>query len=144
MAEPQKAQKVAKNVKKKFYEVSSPMTATKIHLYSTSLEALDNKVVKLDLSRSMRGKNVDLLLRVKLKGGELVGEPSGFFVLGSYIRKIIRRGTDYVEDSFKTSTRDSEVLVKIFLMTRHKVSRAIQTSLRNETKDFIVSLFKIR
>ena len=59
--------KAKRGAKKSFYEVKAPLTAAKIHLYSTSSEELDGRIVKLDLSKSLRGKAFELKLKVKKK-----------------------------------------------------------------------------
>jgi len=57
---------------------------------------------------------------------------------------MIHSGISYVEDSFKAETLDSEVIIKPFLITRKKVSRAIKKTLRNSTKNWIVDYLKTK
>lgn len=130
--------------KKEFFEVKVPMTATKVMLYSSSQEELIGKVVRLDLTRSLRGKSLELRLRVKKEETELVGEPISLILAGSYIRRVFRKGVDYVEDSFVAECRDNKIIVKLFMITRNKVSRAIRKELRNKAKDFILGHLKTR
>lgn len=136
--------KLKKGIKKKFFDVECPLVSTKVQLYGGELEEFQGRVIKLDLSRALRGKNSELKLRVKVEGTKLVSEPVEFELLGAYTRKIIARGTNYVEDSFKTNSRDARVLVKTFLMTRLKVSRAVRNALRQQTRALINSHFNIR
>ena len=145
-AKPQKVmkQKVKskKNVKKKFYEVTAPLTATKIFLYSTSEEDLHGKTVKLDLTKSLRGKSLELKFRIINNDGKLSGEPESMILAVSYIRRVMRKGTDYCEDSFETECRDSVVRIKPFLVTRRRVSRAVLKALREEAKKELVNYAK--
>jgi ribosomal protein S3AE len=136
--------KAKKNLKKGFYEVKAPMTSTSISLYSTSPEALEGRTVKLDLTKNLRGKSLELKLRIKLVDGELIAEPEAVELVGSYIRKVVRTGTDYCEDSFKTDCRDSKVQIKPFLITRKRVSRGILNALRKNTKEFLEAYLKTR
>lgn len=126
--------KVRKSVKKKFYEVKAPLTATKIHLYGSSPEELEGKVVALDLTRSLRGRSFILKFKVKLSGDELEGEPISLELAGSFIRRSMRSGTDYVEDSFEAECRDAFVRVKPLFITRRRVSRTVLKTLRETAR----------
>ncbi len=134
----------SKIVKKSFFEVKAPLTASKIALYGTSQEALHGSVVVLDLTRSLRGKSLVLKLKVKAEKGELTGEPVSLELAGSYVRRMMRKGTDYVEDSFTTSCKDSRVLIKPFMITRNRVSRAVMRTLRNTTRQHLEGYMKTR
>jgi len=133
-----------RNAQYSFYEVDAPLTSAKISLYGSGVEELDGKVVKLDMSRSLRGKNLELKMKVKNDNGKLVAEPIGAKILSSYIRKVMRKGVDYVEDSFVTDCKDNKVLVKPFLITRNKVSRSVRKALREKAKEFLIGLMTTR
>lgn len=144
MAEEIKTQKVKKGAKKQFFEIKAPVTATKIQLYAGSLEELDGKVVKLDLTRSLKGKNFELRLKV-VKGAEgLEAEPVGLELVGSYIRRMMRTGIDYVEDSFVSEVKDGKMRIKPFMITRNKVSRAVRRELRNNARKFLEGYLRAR
>jgi ribosomal protein S3AE len=49
----------------------------------------------------------------------------------------MRRGSDYVEDSFEVAGKEGNVLVKPFLLTRKKVSRSIRAALRAEARKLL-------
>ncbi len=94
-------QQVAKKgIKKTFFEVKAPLTSAPIHLYGATIEEFNGRFVRLDLTRSLKGKAFELKLKVVVDKNELRGEPVSLELAGSYIRKSIRKGTDYVEDSF--------------------------------------------
>ncbi|MEK6800644.1 MAG: hypothetical protein AABY05_01815 [Nanoarchaeota archaeon] len=133
-----------KTIKKSFFEISAPFTSSKISLYGESPESLAEKTVKLDLTKDLKGKSLELKLRIKNNNGELRAEPEMIELVGSYIRRVMRKGVDYVEDSFITETREGLAQVKPFLLTRKRVSKAIQRALRNETKKFIEVYLKTR
>jgi len=136
--------KKGKIQKKGFFEVDSDITAAKIHLYASSAEELDGKIVKIDLTRSLRGKSIELRLKVRMKEKELIGEPIGLELAGSYIRRAFRKGADYVEDSFICDCKDVKVLVKPFMLTRNKVSRAVRRRIRVVAKDYLMGYLKTR
>ena len=130
--------KVKKGIKKQFFEVSAPLTASKIMLYAGSIEELEGKTVKLDLTRNLRGKNLVLKLKVRNDSGNLVADVVSLELAGVFIRRMIRKGSDYVEDSFITECKDGKVVVKPFMITRNKVSRAVRKALRDEAKKYLL------
>ena len=138
------APKVKKGVKKGFFDVKAPITATKIQLYGNSAQELEGKVVKLDLTRSLKGKNFELRLRVKNTTEGLEGEPVSIELIGSYIRRMMRTGIDYVEDSFIAEMKDGKARVKPFMIARYKVSRDVRKELRNNARKFLEEYLKAR
>lgn len=131
-------------VKKSFYDVEAPMTAIKISLYGGSLEEFDGRVVTLDLTKSLRGKNLLLKMKVRHQEGKLRAIPVSVELAGSFIRRAMRRGSDYVEDSFEAECRDAFVTVKPFLITRMRVSRAVRKALRDAACKYIKGYVRIR
>lgn len=131
-------------VKKSFFEVNAPFTSSKISVYATNIEELDGKTVNLDLTRSLRGKSFVMSVRVKVENGKASGEPRSLELAGSYIRRMIRAGTDYVEDSFDTECKDGKARLKTFMIARNKVSRAVRNQLRIEGKNFLLSYVRTR
>jgi ribosomal protein S3AE len=142
--QPQITTKAKKGVKKAFFDIKAPITATKIQLYGASAEELNGKVVKLDLTRSLKGKNFELKLRVKNTPEGLEGEPISIELIGSYIRRTMRTGIDYVEDSFVAEMKDGKARVKPFMIARNKVSRAVRRELRNNSRKFLEEYMKAR
>jgi len=133
-----------KSIKKKFFDVKVPLTATKVHIWGASPEELEGNVIKLDLTRSLRGKSLELRVRVKNNAGNLEGEPMSLEVLPYYIRRAIRKGTDYVEDSFETECKDVKLRIKPFMLTRKHVSRSIRKTLREATRKYLEAYVKVR
>jgi len=136
--------KSKKSAKKSFFEVTAPLTSTKIQLYSASAEELVGKTIKIDLTKNLRGKSLELKLRVKAVGDSLVGIPESVELMNSYIRRVMRKGTDYCEDSFEAKTRDSIVRIKPLLIARRRVSRAVLKALREAAKKNLTAHVKTR
>lgn len=136
--------KAKKGAKKSFYEISAPLVSQKIHLYAPSEESLHGRTVKIDLTKNLRGKSLEVRLRVKYEDGVLGAEADNVTLANSYIRRVIRKGTDYCEDSFETDCRDMKVRIKPFMITRKRVSRAVLNALRVESKDFLQTYLKTR
>lgn len=138
------ATKAKKGIKKSFYELEAPITATKIQLYAGEKEELVGKTIVLDLTRNLRGKSLLLTLKVKMDGDKLTGEPVKIVLAGSYVRKIMRKGCDYVEDSFLTVCKDKQIIIKPFLITKNRVSRVVSKILRNTAHKILENYVKTR
>jgi ribosomal protein S3AE len=130
--------------KKSFYEVSANLVSSKIKVYGSTLEEFEGKTVKLDLTKSLRGRSFEIIFKLNVEKGELIGEPICLRMISSYVRKMVRKGTDYVEDSFIIGCRDKMVRIKPFLITRNKVSRAVRGELRRLAKDWLSKRIKTR
>ncbi len=133
---------MAKVQKKKFFEVSIPLTGSKFEVLANSIDDLNNKFIKLDFTRQLRGKSTNLDFMVKVEEGKAIAIPKKLALMPFFISHMIRAGTDYVEDSFITETKDSPVEVKPFFITRKKVSRAVRRTLRNSAKNWIIDYVK--
>ena len=127
--------------RKKYIEVEVPFLETTMRILGTPGE-LDNKTIKLDLTRRLRGKGLTVKFRIFNQEGKLVAIPNAMNISVSYIRKIMRKRTNYVEDSFQARCSDIRVRVKPLLITRKKISRAVRKNLRNTVKEFIINYIK--
>lgn len=136
--------KTGKLIKKGFFDVKSPLISSKISLYGATKEEMVGKTVNLDLTRILRGKNLEFKMKVKLEEGDLIGEPVSLSLAGAFIRRMMRKGSDYVEDSFITACKDCNVTIKPFLITRNKVSRTVRNILRINTRKFLEGYLKAR
>lgn len=136
--------KIKKGGKKGFYEVKAPLVSAKISLYGAGAESFDGKIVKLDLSRSLKGKSFEFKLKITAKGDNLTAEPVSLNLVNSYIRRVMRKGTDYVEDSFVGECKDTKVKIKPFLITRRRVSRAVRRALRETSRKHLEGYLKTR
>jgi ribosomal protein S3AE len=63
-------------------------------------------------------------------------------LLPYFLRRMVRKGTNYVEDSFVTECQDAKIIIKPFLITRRKVSRAVRTALRKKAKEELINYVK--
>ena len=129
--------------RKKYIEVQVPFLGESLRVLGTPQE-LDNKTIKLDLTRKLRGKGLTIKLRIFNREGKLFAIPNSLTLASSYIRRMMRKRTNYVEDSFQARCSDIRVTFKPHLITRKKVSRVVRKNLRNTTKDFIIEYTKER
>jgi len=127
--------------KKRYISVKVPILGEEMRLLGTP-EELHNKTIKLDLTRQLRGKGLTIKLRIFNQEGTLVAIPNNMELVTSYIRRMMRKRTDYVEDSFQARCADIRTTIKPLLITRKKVSRAVRRNLRNTAKEFILEYIK--
>lgn len=127
--------------RKKYIDVHVPILDSTMRVLGTP-EELNNKTIKLDLTRQLRGKGLVIKLRIFNQEGKLTAIPTSMELITSYIRKIMRKKTDYVEDSFQARCSDIRVTIKPLLITRKKVSRAVRKNLRNTAREFIFEYLK--
>ena len=128
--------------RKKFFEVEIPLIKKETPLIAYSIEDLDGRHIKYDLTRVLRGKNILLQLKVQVKDGKATAIPKAINLMPSYLRRMIRKGTNYVEDSFSTESKDSQIRIKPFLITRRKVSRVVRKALREKAKEELINYLK--
>ena len=130
--------------KKSFYNVEAPLTTVTISLYGSSPEEFDGKVITLDMSKNLRGKALEMRMRVHYHDGKLLAFPLSAKLAGTYIQRSLRRGADYLEDSFSVSCKEGKITVKPFMITRKRVSRNVRNALRQEAKKCLEEYIKIR
>ena len=128
--------------KKKFFNVEMPLIKKETQLQAYEVKELSGRFIKYDLTRILKGKSAMLTFKTKVEGEVVHTLPYEFRLLPYYLRRMVRRGTNYVEDSFSAEGKDSVVRIKPFLVTRRKVSRAVRKALRNRTKEELVSWAK--
>ena len=128
--------------KKKFHDVEIPILNKKTQLYSFTPEELEGRRIVYDLTRMLRGKNALLDLNVKIENEIPTSYPVEFRILPTFIRRVIRKRTDYVEDSFKTKCKDAEIIIKPLLVTRRRVSRRVRKALREKAREEIINYVK--
>ena len=127
--------------RKKYIEVQVPFLRESLRVLGTPQE-LENKTIKLDLTRKLRGKGLTVKLRIFNVEGKLYAIPNSLTLSSSYIRRMMRKRTNYVEDSFQCRCADIRATFKPHLITRKKVSRVVRKNLRNTTKEFITEYCK--
>lgn len=130
-------------LKKKFIKIQLPLIQDQITALGTP-ETLDKKTIKIDLSRKLRGRNLEATFSLKNVEDEIIGYPKKLELMKQYIIRMMRKRVNYVEDSFQAECSDTTCTIKPFLITRKKVSRAIRNSLRKTAKEEIKQYVKDR
>ena len=128
--------------KKKFFEVEVPLTNSSVEILAYNIQDLANKTIKLDLTRQLRGKSIEVVFQIRIENNKAIAEPKKLTLLSFFIRRMLRRGISYVEDSFSAECKDASLRVKPFLITRKRVSRRVRKSLGEEAKNWLQDYIK--
>ncbi|MEM4330745.1 MAG: hypothetical protein QW273_01920 [Candidatus Pacearchaeota archaeon] len=129
-------------LRKKFIKVTTHPIKEEVFVLGDP-QNIEYTQLKLDLTKKLKGKPSEAVLFIKKEGNELHAYPKRIEVLKSYIIRLIRKKTSYVEDSFEGVCKDSAVYrIKPFLVTRRKVPRSIRKALRDKTKEIILQKLK--
>jgi ribosomal protein S3AE len=128
--------------KKKFFDVEIPIVGKQTQMQAYEISELNNRFLKYDLTRILRGKGVMLTLKVKIENDIPSTYPTKAVLLPYFIRRMIRKGTNYVEDSFSAECQDAILKIKPLLVTRKKVSRAVRNALRIKAREELIAYVK--
>ncbi len=128
---------MAQKLKKKFLEVDIPLTNSTVELLAYDIDSLKNRSIKLDLTRQLRGKSIEVLFKVDVEDKKATANPIKLTLLPFFIRRMLRKKISYVEDSFTAECKDAYVRIKPFLIARKRVSRAVRKALRDEAKNWL-------
>ena len=125
--------------KKRFHEVEMPILNKSTHLYGYDLEDIKGRIIKYDLTRILKGKNslldLDVVISDEGEKQKATSEPKKFRILPSFIKRMVRNRTSYVEASFDADCKDANLTIKPFLIARRKVSNSVKRALRNKVQE---------
>ena len=126
--------KQKKQIKKKFFTASVPILNKEIELYGIDIKSFDKQFVKIDLANELKGKGAHLRLKIEADT-TAVCHPVELKLISSYLRRVMRKGVDYSEDSFITECKDHKIRIKPFMITRNRVTKRVLRGLRNKAKE---------
>jgi ribosomal protein S3AE len=130
--------------RKRFFDVEIPLIKKETQAIAYALEELEGRHIKYDLTRILRGKSIILQSKIKIEKDKAIAYPKQIQLMPYYLKRMIRKGTNYVEDSFSTKTKDAQVRIKPFLVTRRKVSRAVRKALREKAREELIEYLKTK
>lgn len=128
--------------KKKFFDVEMPIINKQTQIFAFELPELEGKYIKYDLTRILRGKSILMQFKVQVKDNKAIALPREALLMPYFLRRMIRKGTDYVEDSFIADCKDATLKIKPFLITRRKVSKKVRRGLREKAKQETIKYLK--
>ena len=129
--------------KKKFFDIDIPLIGKIGQARAFEISELDGKFLKYDLTRILRGKATIFqgIIKADTKSAEVI--PKKLQLMYYYLSRMVRKGTNYVEDSFSAECKNARLKIKPLLVTRKKVSRAVRKALRNKCKEELTNYVKL-
>jgi len=128
--------------KQRFFDVEIPLINKTTDLRAFELKDLENKFIKYDLTRILKGKSAIIQLKVKIEKDSAIASPRKIKLMPSYLKRMVRKGTNYVEDSFTADCVGFQLKIKPLLITRRKVSRAVRNALRKKAREELTEYVK--
>lgn len=128
--------------KKKFFDIEIPLIRKETQSLAFEIEELQGRLITYDLTRILRGKSMLLQAIIEVKNEKATAIPREIKLMPYFLRRMVRKGTNYVEDSFSTDCKDAQIRIKPFLVTRRKVSRAVRKALREKAKQELIDYVK--
>ena len=128
--------------KKKFFEIEIPIVNKPTQLQAYEIEELEGRFIKYDLTRMLKGKSIMFTGKIILEENKPRVISKKIVLMPYFIRRMMRKGTNYVEDSFDAECKNSELKIKPFLITRRKVSRAVRKALREKAREELIGYVK--
>jgi len=134
--------KLKKQVKKKFIPIVLPLINEEVELYATEIGELNGRFIKFDISNKLKGKSMEIRFLVSVEGNKAEGKALSIQLFGHQIRRSVRKGTDYVEDSFLVQCKDHRIRIKPFLVARKKVPKKVRKAIREKAKEELIAYAK--
>ncbi len=123
--------------KRKIWDIEVPLMGQNLTALAVNPDTLEGKFIKFDLTRVLKGRNLEANLLITKKDGKLTADFVSLNLLMSYSRRMMRKNISWIEDSFSCKTKDAKVRVKPFMITKKRVHRSVRASLRNTAKEFV-------
>jgi len=145
MAKGRKKVSKIKVKKKRWFPIFAPKFLGQKEIgetYLTDVKTALGRVLKVnlrDLTGSMRDQNIYVSLRINEEtGNSLQTEVVGYAYMQFYIKKLARRSTGKIDDSFVLRTKDSKnVRLKPLAMTVFSVNKSVKTTIRKKLREML-------
>jgi small subunit ribosomal protein S3Ae len=130
---------VLKKKKKKWVSILAPKNFGEKELGESFIidpQDLKGKRLKVSLSHLNKGKNPNI--KAIFVEGNGICEAVGYYILNSYSRRIVKKGKSKINRSLKLKTKDDvEVILKVVMITRKKVTRGLNRLITFELDKFL-------
>lgn len=128
--------------KLKFVKVEIPLMKQEVDILGQTPKEVEGKTIKLDLTRQLKGKSVEAIFKLSIQGEKIIANINRLNIFGFYIRRMMRKGIDYIEDSFDADAKDAVLTVKPFIITRKKIHRSLKKAIRDKARADIQEYMK--
>ena len=100
-----------------------------------------NRTIEISLSQitnDPKSQNVKVKFKVKeVKDNKGYADLAKYFMIPTYIRRVVKPGREKMEDSFKIVTKDNvRVMIKTLLLTKAKTQNSVLSMLRLRTREY--------
>jgi small subunit ribosomal protein S3Ae len=129
---------------KNWYNIHAPVFLNEAILGESNVYAkneLIGKTIKLNLfafTNDIKKQNMDAIFRVtNVVENKALTEILGIILTQSYIKRLVRRGRNKIDDSFLVKTKDRKLIrVKPLLVTNNKTNKSVTSKIRLITRDY--------
>lgn len=129
--------------KLKFFDVHLNSINKLVPILGSDIQSLNNRTILLDLTPELKGKMVEAKFKVKIVDNKPVGDIVYLGLVQNYARRLVKKKTSPVEDSFVTISKDGfKLRIKPLLVTRKKVKRNIRKKLREKARELITEFVR--
>lgn len=135
---------MADKTKKKWYSIVSPTLRNAVIGETLAYEdkSLENRRLDVNLmsiTNEPKSQNVKVLLKVdEVKDNKAIASVIGYGLTLSYIKRLIRKEANKIVDSFGYTTKDNvNVVIKPFMITRHKTNKNVLRDIRKTAREFL-------
>ncbi len=127
-----------KSTKKAWFRIVAPKMFAQKEIgeaYLANAEVAVNRFVKVnlrELSGNIKDQNSYLKFQItNVAGSTLETKVVGYELTASYIKRMVRKNCDRMDDYFVVVTKDGiKLVLKTFMLTTHKTHRSVQIQLR--------------
>lgn len=139
-----------KRRKKKWFKIVAPKILNHAELGESHVYSEDDligkslKVNQSTITNNMRNQNVELHFKV-ISTADQIGQTdlTGITLTGGYLKRLVRKGRDKIEDSFVVKTQNQkDVRVKPVVLTNTRANNKVKQTLRRMAKEFITKYTK--
>ncbi|MCF7872538.1 hypothetical protein K9L97_05905 [Candidatus Woesearchaeota archaeon] len=140
-----KSIQTVKKGKKLWYPIYAPKIMNNEYLgetYSYDKEKIEGKTLKLNLSTltgNIKKQNIDVKFKVTaFAENKATTTITGVELTNSYIKRLVRRGRDKIDDSFSTMTKDKKIVrIKPLITTMNRTGNSVNSKIRLEARKLI-------
>jgi small subunit ribosomal protein S3Ae len=144
MAKPRK--KLVKTKKKKWYLIVTPKFMGEKPIGETFLDVMDSAVGRsitvnlMQLSGDVKRQSANIQFEISgIKDNKLTTKIIGYSFSPSSIKRLVRRRITRVDDSILVRSKDKKLVrIKPLLLTRGKVSRAVEQNMRAKLRQELI------
>ena len=138
----------AKKRIKAWYPIYAPAFLNEVFMGESHVYAkneLEGKTLKLSLfavTNDMKKQNMDASFKiVSVVEGKAQTRITGIYLTQSYIKRLVRRGRNKIDDSFLVKTKDRKLLrVKPLMVTNNKANKSITSRIRVTARAIIAKI----